>query len=201
MKKKNAGCLFMKLKHFKRVGRKFTIIYFFVLITFNIFTTHCLAVTLLLEKEALIKVLPDYDEIVTESKTFSESEINAVKIRLGENLGSNPQKIDFYFAVKDGAKAGTAIILEEPGNFGTMKIAVGLTMQGKVYAVKVISFTDSRGRSVVRGSFLKQFIGKSGIDPFGLNKDVIAVSGATASSGGVAFIIKKAVILYEQAYL
>ncbi|MBU4479494.1 MAG: FMN-binding protein, partial [Candidatus Omnitrophica bacterium] len=98
-------------------------------------------------------------------------------------------------------KVGAAIILEEPGKFGIMKIAVGLTMEGEVYAVKVISFTDSRGRAVVRGSFLKQFMGKSGRDSFALNKDVIAVSGATASSGAVIFIIKKAVVLYELAYL
>ncbi|MBU4306076.1 MAG: hypothetical protein KJ893_10740, partial [Candidatus Omnitrophica bacterium] len=113
----------------------FIVISFFVLIVFNIFTAHCSAVTLLLAQEALVKVLPDYDEIVTESKIFSELEINAVKSRLGGNPGSNPQKNDFYFGVKDGKKVGAAIILEEPGKFGIMKIAVGLTMEGEVYAV------------------------------------------------------------------
>lgn len=182
------------------------------IIIFLFSSTPSLAITLLTDKEALRIAFLDHDEVVEETKVVFENEIDIIKQRLGGQLvhytrGKKAEEIihqrifSFYFGKKNGAKTTVAIILEEPGKWGPIKFMVILNMEGRVKSVFVLSYTETRGRPIARQSFLNQFAGKTSKDRFLLNKDVVAISGATISSAAAAFTVKKAIILYEELYL
>ncbi|MFH1414412.1 MAG: FMN-binding protein [Candidatus Omnitrophota bacterium] len=190
--------------------RIFSIISFLFII--GISATPCLAITLLTEKEALRRLFPSADEVVVEKKNISDAQLNTVKTRLEEKLVNyeksrtakqiiQQKEFDFYFAIENGKKSGVAIILEEPGKWGPIEFIVKLNLEGVIGEVIVMRYTETRGRPIARRSFLKQFAGKTAKDTFKLRKDIVAVSGATISSGAAAFTVKKAIVLYEELYL
>jgi hypothetical protein len=64
-----------------------------------------------------------------------------------------------------------------------------------------MSYQEKRGRPIARNNFLSQFFGKGSGDPVTINKDIRAISGATISSDATCFVVKKAIVLYEDAFL
>ncbi|MBU1086983.1 MAG: FMN-binding protein [Candidatus Omnitrophica bacterium] len=176
---------------------------------FTCFIESVRAVTLLTEEEALSKIFPGAEQVVSEVKTASDSQLADIKKQLGGSLtahekGNNQKDIEkgkeftFYFSIKDGKKTGAAIILTEPGSWGPIELIVGITPDAKITRVIVMRYTEVRGRPIARGSFLKQFAGKGLGSGFTLGKEIRAVSGATLSSYAAVFTIKKALVLYEK---
>jgi len=170
------------------------------------------AVRLLTQQKALDQILGKNLEVLKETKYLKGKALDAAKSRLGGMLihlqeGSESREvkekktIDFHFAVRDGRKVGVAIFDEEPGKWGPVEFVIGLTMKGKVKKVRVMSYTEKRGRPIARRSFLGQFRGKSSRSRMTVGKDIVAIAGATVSSECAAFAVKKAIVLYEELYL
>ena len=169
------------------------------------------AVRLLTQQKALHQVLGKGVEIVEERRHLKGKALDAVRSKLGGTLvhyqeGSESAKvkektaIDFHFAVRDGKRVGVAIFDEEPGKWGPVEFVIGLTMKGKVKKVRVMSYTEKRGRPIARKSFLGQFKGKSVKSRMAVGRDIVAIAGATISSECAAFAVKKAIVLYEALY-
>ncbi len=191
-----------------KISAKGTIAIFFLFL----FCASSQAMTLLTQREALRNVFGEEATIVSEKRTLTDKEFEAVKARLGGKMdtyqkGRNNgdvgavKEFPFYFGVKDGERFGVATILEASGKWGPIQFIVVLDMAGKVKDVAVMRYTETRGRPIARRSFLRQFFGKTSRDAFELNNDIVAVSGATISSTAAAFIVKKAIVLYEELYL
>lgn len=192
---------------------KKTLIFFLLLnLVIGSFFVRCLAITLLTEREALKFIFSSVDEIVTNKKTLSDSQIEKVKKRLGGKLVTNPKgmmadkiieqrEFNCYVGIKEKKAVGVAFILVEPGHWGPITFIVQLDMGGKVQNIAVMKYTETRGRPIVRRNFLAQFIGKTSKDLLTLEKNLNAISGATVSSKATAFIVKKAIILFEELYL
>lgn len=186
-----------------------------------LFSEDCLAIRLLTKEQALKKMFPDVDEIVTETKVLTDSEIAKIKERLGGKLvnyqkGSESEGIEetstytFYFGIKNNQKIRVAIIEEQPGKWGPVKYIIALDMSsGKIQNLAVMSYKEKRGRPIARRNFLKQFLGKSCTDPISvkttkkgnkrIRKDIRAISGATISSDATCFAVKKAIAIYEES--
>jgi Na+-translocating ferredoxin:NAD+ oxidoreductase RnfG subunit len=172
----------------------------------------CFAFTLLTKEKALKEVFPSGVEIENETKELSGETLAEVKKRLGGSLvyhqeGSESrkvegqEKIDFYFAKKNGERIGLAIIDVEPGKWGPVEFITAMDIKGTVKAVRVMSYQEQRGRPIARRSFLNQYRGKTSSSPLTVGKDIIGVSGATISSRAATFTVKKALVLYEELYL
>ncbi|MFT5234146.1 MAG: Na+-translocating ferredoxin:NAD+ oxidoreductase RnfG subunit, partial [Candidatus Krumholzibacteriia bacterium] len=69
-----------------------------------------------------------------------------------------------------------------------------------VEMVLVMVYRESRGDGVKRQRFLKQFRKKDSADHLRLNRDIVAVSGATMSSRGITAGVKKVLNLVEMLY-
>lgn len=188
----------------------------YVITTFMIvifaFANVSYAIRLLKPKKALRQILGKNVEIVKETKRLKGEVLARVKERLGGNLvhfqkGSESKKvrgktkIDFHFAVKDGKRTGVAIFDEEPGKWGPVEFIIGLTLKGTVKKVRVMSYTEKRGRPIARVSFLKQYRGKTSKSRMIVGRDITGISGATISSRSATFAVKKAIVLYEELYL
>jgi len=181
-----------------------------LLITFFLLTcaSFCFAITLLTEQEALDRLLPQADEITAQKITVSKEQLEMIKKELGgtlvyeiENQSAkelNQQKeFTFYFARNQGRITGVALILDEPGKWEPIKFIICLGPKGEIQNTTVMKYTETRGRPVASGSFLRQFFGKTLNDRISLGDDIEGVSGATTSSAAACFAMKKAMVLYK----
>ncbi len=195
----------------------------FVLVTMSLcyvlFVVNCFAVTLLSKDQALKKMFPDVDNVITRTVTLSDSDIAGIKEKLGGALvhyqkGSKSAQVsevttyDFLIGVKDGKNVRMAVIEEQPGKWGPVDFIIAIdTNSGKVNNLAVMSYKEKRGRPIARQNFLKQFFNKGGSDPIsvrsgkGIRRDIRAISGATISSDATCFAVRKVIALYEKVYV
>ena len=170
------------------------------------------AITLMTEREALRQAFRKSDETVSEEKTLSAGQhehilqslggkwVNHTEGELADAISAQ-RNFTFHFAIKDGKKTSAALILEEPGKWGPIQFMIQFTLDGSIEDMRVLRYTENRGRPIARRTFLKQFEGKTLSAPFQLNQDIVAVSGATISSGAAAFTAKKTLLIYKEFYL
>jgi len=125
-------------------------------------------------KEALRAVFPGADAFQvmqlslpkeTESKDFSILELY--------QAFSGDKEIGYVFKVASSGYGGPIVML----------IGVS-TKDNKITGIQILEHqeTPGLGSNVAEPEFLGQFIGKSITDPFKLNQDVKAITGATISS-------------------
>lgn len=176
------------------------------------------AVVMLSPEEALKKMFPDVDEVVTKSFTLTAEEVIAVKEKLGGafvhyQAGSQSDKVDestaydFYVGMKNNQPVRVAIIEEQPGKWGPVEFIIAIdTANGNVNNLAVMSYQEKRGRPIARQNFLKQFMGKGSTNSIsvrggkGIKKDIRAISGATISSDCACFAVRKVIALYENVF-
>ena len=103
-------------------------------------------------------------------------------------------------ARKDGKDLGYALIIEEKGRFKPITFIVKMSPAFRVDLVLVMVYRESRGDGVKRQRFLKQFRDRDFSDHLRLNRDIVAVSGATMSSRALAIGVKKSLAIVEMRY-
>ena len=184
--------------------KKTGLIIFFLFLSANL----CFAITLLTEKEALIRIMPEAGEITTQKFIVSQEQFEAIKKALGGTLvykvtGEGAEELNkqreftFNFGKKENKLIGAAVILDEPGKWGPIKFIINLSAQGEIQDAAVMKYTETRGRPVASRNFLRQFFGKTLSDPLRLDEDIQGISGATISSHAACFVMKKAMALYK----
>ncbi|MDI6689243.1 MAG: RnfABCDGE type electron transport complex subunit G [Actinomycetota bacterium] len=100
----------------------------------------------------------------------------------------------------EGERVGFIAQKIPKGYKGPIKLAVGITLNGKASGIAVIehSETPGLGAKIEEASFQKQFRGKSLSDPIEVGEDIDAISGATTSSKAVTNAVKEALELCEK---
>lgn len=170
------------------------------------------AIVLLTDEQALKQMFPDADNVITESKVLTSTQLDDVKSQLGGKWvlyqsGSKSGDVDeesnytLYLAEKDGERIGVALMETQPGKWGPVQYIIALDMTGKVKDLAVMMYVEKRGKPIARKRFLGQFIGKTSADPIMTGKDIHAISGATISSRATAFAVKKVIAIYGVVYL
>lgn len=148
--------------------------------------------------DALDEVFDGADTTWTEAWTPDTAAVAAMEARLGLRLDGRP--VTFHRARRGGRDLGWAIELEEKGRFKPITFLVHVQPGGDVGKVLVMVYRESRGDGVRRQRFLRQFRGKRADDALRLNRDVVAVSGATMSSRALTVGVKRALVLTHQRY-
>jgi len=96
-----------------------------------------------------------------------------------------------YTLDDSGRVVGAYRIASEVGKFLPFEFLVGLDDDLRVKDVVVLIYRESHGADVRRARVLDQYRGKSAESPVRLNRDIIAISGATLSSWAVNRGVKK----------
>ncbi|WP_369018721.1 RnfABCDGE type electron transport complex subunit G [Thermatribacter velox] len=125
-------------------------------------------------KEALGAVFPSAD-------TFQKIEVT---------LPEEPESKDFsilelYQAFSGDKEVGHVFKVESSGYGGPILLLIGIsTVDNTITGIQVLEHqeTPGLGSNIAEPEFLGQFVGKSIDDPFKLNQDVKAITGATISS-------------------
>ncbi len=153
----------------------------------------------LTEEQALLKVLPDCDEIVYDEIILTDDEKNQLQNRLRRKIFENSFII--YIGIKSGKVAGYAIITEEIGKFHPYTFIVSVSPKGKIRDIAVLVYRESVGAEIAHKRFLHQFKGKSLKSPLRINKDIINITGATMSVVTMCTGTKKVLAVIDQFYL
>ena len=115
-----------------------------------------------------------------------------------ENVDGNIKIQSAFVAKKEDEDIGMTIQATGP-TYAHATILVGITMDRKITSIKFLELLDtpSLGSKAAEEPFIGQFNNKSIQDNFSVGDDVVAISGATITSKGVATILKTALSLID----
>ena len=153
----------------------------------------------LTEEQALLKVLPDCDEIVYDEIILTDENKSVLQNRLKRKIYEN--SFITYIGIKSGKVKGYAIITEEVGKFHPYTFIVAVSPKGKIRDIAILVYRESRGAEIAHKRFLYQFKGKSLKSPLRINKDIINITGATMSVVTMCTGVKKVLAVIDQFYL
>ena len=106
---------------------------------------------------------------------------------------------EVYGAFKGSSKIGDAMIGTAKGRWGKdVSVAISINKDGEVEDIVIVKSDERRG-NITHKSFLSQFVGKTAGDGMVPQSDIMAVSGATVSSGTVCYIVKKLMMVYDKS--
>lgn len=99
-----------------------------------------------------------------------------------------------FVAIKNGAVTGLIVRTSRASYGGPIKVLVGIGVDDKISAVKILEHTDTPGlgANAAKPAFYNQFAGKAVSDAFVPKQDVVAITAATITSRAVAASVKAA---------
>lgn len=153
----------------------------------------------LTEEQALLKVLPDCDEILYDEIILTDDEKTQLQNRLRRKIFEN--SFITYIGINTGKVAGYAIITEEVGKFHPYTFIVSVSPEGEIRDIAILVYRESRGAEIAHKRFLHQFKGKSLKSPLRINRDIINITGATMSVVTMCTGVKKVLAVIEEFYL
>ena len=153
----------------------------------------------LTEEQALLKVLPDCDEILYDEIILTDDEKTQLQNSLRRKIFEN--SFITYIGINTGKVAGYAIITEEVGKFHPYTFIVSVSPKGEIREIAILVYRESRGAEIAHKRFLHQFKGKSLKSPLRINRDIINITGATMSVVTMCTGVKKVLAVIDQFYL
>ncbi|MEG0775741.1 RnfABCDGE type electron transport complex subunit G [Clostridium sp.] len=130
---------------------------------------------------AMKAILPTADE-------FNEKNISAV-----EGISS------IYEGNKGGQISGYLITVNPSGYGGEIKMMVGISSDGKVEGIKILTHneTPGLGSNAEKPKFADQFKGKSAEKELAVGSDIQAITGSTITSKAVTNGVNTAIKFYN----
>ncbi len=163
------------------------ILYHFIL--FSFFACLCLGEIVQEPRDFLKEFLSSVPKKTKETFVLNTEQLKKLKT-LADT--SSDASFTFYFGKdeKDHLKVACTVVPQE-GKEGPMTIGVCFESDGIIRSVRVIEYSEERGKPVKELRFLKQFSGKKSSEVFQVGSDIDAVSGATRSSRAVSEAVRK----------
>ncbi len=152
----------------------------------------------LTDEEALAKAFPEATSFVREERELSPEVRKDVESRLARAVPEG--RFTFHTAKKGDAVLGRGLFVDEIGKTMPITLLVGVTADGRVTAVELVEFRESRGDGIARTSFREQFRGKTLADPLKVGKDIRAVTSSTMSSDAACLAVRKALVLVQALF-
>ena len=153
----------------------------------------------LTEEQALKILFPKALKVQGEELRLAHEQKTRIEQRIGWKF---PETFFRAFRAESNGKVeGYAVIQETIGKHRPITYIVGITPEGKVFAVEILVYRESKGSEVRRKRFNAQYEGKTVQDPIRINKDIINITGATMSVRSVSAGVKRALVLAEEFYL
>ena len=116
---------------------------------------------------------------------------------------------EVYQGKKDGEIIGYTFKITSGGYGGEMVINVGISVEGKVTGIKIVSHSETPGlgAKAAEEDFQNQYIDKSADSPLSVikgnasgNSEIEAIAGATVTSNAVTDSVNLSIELYHQLF-
>jgi Na+-translocating ferredoxin:NAD+ oxidoreductase RnfG subunit len=157
---------------------------------------------LLSHNEALEFIFGEDAQIEKEKITLDEDTREEIEEEMGFDFNLRYDKeFDFYIAKKEGKIFRYAAIQTVPGKVGPLTFIIGLTPDGKVYDLAVMSYNEEHQKELAEENFLGQFKGKSINDDLKLGRDIQGISETPISSREMTHGVKKILYVFKTVFL
>ena len=154
------------------------------------------AVDYLSADEAAKLMFPDAERF-----ELRELQLDAAQMKRLDELGvrARSARWPLRIAQRGGRTLGYVLVDNVIGKFELITYAVGLTAEGTVQQVEILSYRESHGHEIRLPAWRRQFVGKTSAAPLHLGDDIANISGATLSCQHVTDGVRRIVVLVEQA--
>jgi Na+-translocating ferredoxin:NAD+ oxidoreductase RnfG subunit len=148
-------------------------------------------------EQAQKQIFPDAQVFKPMLVKLSSAQRDQIKSLAGVRQRWEEQKV--WRVEKDGKLAGWFVVDDVVGKHEFITYGVGITPDGHVVGVEVMSYRETKGDQVRDAGWRKHFAGKTLADPFKLDEDVPNISGATLSSRNMLDGVKRLLALQKVA--
>ena len=150
-------------------------------------------------EEAQNILFPEATFFKREKIIFSQEQKEEIKTRTGVKVTNLAQPIWRAFKTENTKEVllGYFIFDAVIGKHDLIDYAVGLSPEGAVKGVEILTYRESYGSEVRNKNWRKQFRGKNLSSSLKLNEDIQNIGGATLSCRSVTEGIKKILGVYE----
>jgi len=152
----------------------------------------------LTSEQALSKLMPEAEAIVTEQKILTPESAKQLEETLGKRV--KEQEYTFFIGMEQDEPVGYGMILDMIGKERPITFLVVINPDGTVRAVEVLVYRESQGFEIRSARFMRQFEGKTIRAPLRPGRDIDIITGATLSSRSTAYVVKKALALTNLFY-
>ncbi|MFO1272815.1 MAG: FMN-binding protein [Rubrivivax sp.] len=94
---------------------------------------------------------------------------------------------------------GWVVVDDVIGKFELISYAVGITREGRLKPVEVLSYRESHGHEIRLPAWRRQFEGKTAAAPLRVGDDIANISGATLSCTHVTDGVRRIAVLVDWA--
>ena len=152
----------------------------------------------LTKKQALKLAFPGVKKVKKKKVWLTDSQTAAIQKILGDQIKYNERRVTHYFGLDDaGQSVGAMTIGNEIGRSYPITFMVVINPNGTVKDVEIMVYREPHGWEVRFESFLSQFFGRNGGDPF---DNINNITGATLSVRSMTKGVKKAVTEFQVIY-
>jgi H+/Na+-translocating ferredoxin:NAD+ oxidoreductase subunit G len=152
----------------------------------------------LTKKQALKLAFPGIKKVKKKKVWLTAPQTAAIQKILGDQIKYNERRVTHYFGLDDADKpVGAVVIGNEIGRSYPITFMVVINLDGTVKDVEIMVYREPHGWEVRFESFLSQFFGRNGGDPF---DNINNITGATLSVRSMTKGVKKAVAEFQVIY-
>jgi Na+-translocating ferredoxin:NAD+ oxidoreductase RnfG subunit len=147
--------------------------------------------------QAQKSLFPDAEVFQPMLVKLSEGQRDKIKALSGLRQRWEEQKV--WRVEKNGKHLGWFVVDDVVGKHEFITYGIGLSLDGHVVGVEVMSYRETKGDQIREASWRKSLAGKTLADPFKLDEDVPNISGATLSCRNVMDGVKRILALQKVA--
>ena len=152
----------------------------------------------LTKKQALQLAFPGVKKVKKKKVWSTDTQTAAIQKILGDQIKYNESRVTHYFGLNDaGQPVGAMTIGNEIGRSYPITFMVVINPNGTVKDVEIMVYREPHGWEVRFESFMSQFFGRDGGDPF---DNINNITGATLSVRSMTKGVKKAVAEFQVIY-
>ena len=154
------------------------------------------AVDYLTAEQAGKLMFPDADHFTSRELTLDAAQMQKLD---AAGVRARSARWPVKVAQRGETTLGYVVVDEVIGKFELITYAVGITLDGAVKQVEVLSYRESHGHEIRLPAWRKQFVGKTVASPLKLGDDINNISGATLSCSHVTEGVKRIVAVLDLA--
>ncbi len=137
------------------------------------------AVDYMTPQQAQQALFPQADRFELREIKLDAAQMQALAARHGVPARSAQWKV--LEATQAGKRLGWVVVDNVVGKFELITYAVGISADGSVKQVEILSYRESHGGEVRLPAWRQQFVGKTVQSPIKVGSDIANISGATLS--------------------
>ncbi|KGM40793.1 hypothetical protein JY96_14070 [Aquabacterium sp. NJ1] len=155
------------------------------------------AVDYMTPQQAQQALFPQADRFELREVKLSATQMQDMATRLGVPARSAQWKL--LEATQAGKRLGWAVVDNVVGKFELITYAVGISADGGIKQVEILSYRESHGGEVRLPAWRQQFVGKTVQSPIKVGNDIANISGATLSCTHLTEGIKRIAAVIDLA--